>query len=189
MDQTVKNPPANMRDLGVTPGSGRSPGGGHGNPLQYCCLEHPHGQRGLAGYSAWGPKESDTTEQLSRAQNSTNKENKNRKYQSASHTVRKYYLTKHLFQFDIFVGVYVRVCVCVCVCVCVVSFNGNCISYSALWSEKLTKQCCGLTIPYLQFHIPKHDPVFLSLALVHLAAEHDLQWFKGIYSLCLSYLL
>ena len=167
--------------------SGRSPGGGHGNPLQYCCLEHPHGQRGLAGYSAWGPKESDTTEQLSRAQNSTNKENKNRKYQSASHTVRKYYLTKHLFQFDIFVGVYVRVCVCVCVCV--VSFNGNCISYSALWSEKLTKQCCGLTIPYLQFHIPKHDPVFLSLALVHLAAEHDLQWFKGIYSLCLSYLL
>ena len=108
-----------MRDLGVTPGSGRSPGGGHGNPLQYCCLEHPHGQRSLTGYSPWGPKESDTTEQLSRAQKSKNKGNKNRKYQSASHTVRKYYLTKHLFQFDIFVGVCVRVCVCVCVCVCV----------------------------------------------------------------------
>ena len=107
-----------MRDLGVTPGSGRSPGGGHGNPLQYCCLEHPHGQRSLTGYSPWGPKESDTTEQLSRAQKSKNKGNKNRKYQSASHTVRKYYLTKHLFQFDIFVGVCVRVCVCVCVCVC-----------------------------------------------------------------------
>ena len=68
-----------MRDLGVTPGSGRSPGGGHGNPLQYCCLEHPHGQRSLTGYSPWGPKESDTTEQLSRAQKSKNKGNKNTK--------------------------------------------------------------------------------------------------------------
>ena len=32
------------------PWVGRSPGGGHGNPLQYCCLENPHGQRRLAGY-------------------------------------------------------------------------------------------------------------------------------------------
>ena len=30
-----------VRDLGVIPGSGRSPGGGHGNPLQYSCLENP----------------------------------------------------------------------------------------------------------------------------------------------------
>ena len=40
----VKNPPANaghVRDSGLIPGSGRSPGGGHGNPLQYCCLENP----------------------------------------------------------------------------------------------------------------------------------------------------
>ena len=40
----VKNPPAkaeDIRDLGLTPGLGRSPGGGHGNPLQYCCLENP----------------------------------------------------------------------------------------------------------------------------------------------------
>ena len=29
-------------DLGSTPGLGRSPGGGHGNPLQYSCLENPH---------------------------------------------------------------------------------------------------------------------------------------------------
>ena len=29
-------------------GLGRSPGGGHDNPLQYCCLENPHGQRSLA---------------------------------------------------------------------------------------------------------------------------------------------
>ena len=39
-----KNPPANsgnIRDTGSIPGSGRSPGGGHGNPLQYSCLENP----------------------------------------------------------------------------------------------------------------------------------------------------
>ena len=40
---------------------GRSPGGGYGNPLQYC-LENPHGQGSLAGYSPWGRKESDRTE-------------------------------------------------------------------------------------------------------------------------------
>ena len=34
----------------------------HGNPLQYSCLENPHGQRSLAGYSLWGHKELDTTE-------------------------------------------------------------------------------------------------------------------------------
>ena len=40
----VKNLPAsagNAGDTGLTPGSGRSPGGGHGNPLQYSCLENP----------------------------------------------------------------------------------------------------------------------------------------------------
>ena len=45
-----------------TPGSGRSPGGGHGNPLQYFCLENSHGQRSLVGYNPWGCKESDTSE-------------------------------------------------------------------------------------------------------------------------------
>ena len=45
-------------------GLGRSPGEGNGNPLQYSCLENPHGQRSLAGYNTWGHKESDTTEQL-----------------------------------------------------------------------------------------------------------------------------
>ena len=52
-------------DLGSIPGLGRSPGGGHGNPLQHSCLENPHGQRSLAGYSPWGRKELDTTEGLS----------------------------------------------------------------------------------------------------------------------------
>ena len=40
----VKNLPANagdVRDMGSIPGLGRSPGGGHGNPLQYSCLENP----------------------------------------------------------------------------------------------------------------------------------------------------
>ena len=49
----------------MIPGLGRSPGAGHGNTLQYSCLENPHGQRSLVGYSPWGHKESDTTEQLS----------------------------------------------------------------------------------------------------------------------------
>ena len=37
----VKNLPANARDVGLIPGSGRPPGGGPGNPLQSSCLEHP----------------------------------------------------------------------------------------------------------------------------------------------------
>ena len=61
----VENQPANAgdkRDLGSIPESGRSPGGGHGNPLQFSCLENPHGQRSLVGYSPWGRKESDRSE-------------------------------------------------------------------------------------------------------------------------------
>ena len=64
----VKNPPANagdVRDLGLIPGSGRSPGGGHGNPLQYSCPEKSHRQRSLACYSPWGHQELDATERLS----------------------------------------------------------------------------------------------------------------------------
>ena len=44
---------------------GKPPGGGRGNPAQYSCLENPHGQRSLTGYSPWGRKESGTTERLS----------------------------------------------------------------------------------------------------------------------------
>ena len=47
----VKNLPANaghVRDAGLIPGSGGSPGGGHASPLQYSCLENPYGQRNLA---------------------------------------------------------------------------------------------------------------------------------------------
>ena len=62
-----KESTCNVGDLGLILGLGRSPGGGHGNPLQNFCLENPHGQN-LAGYSPWGCKELDTTEQLSIAQ-------------------------------------------------------------------------------------------------------------------------
>ena len=48
----------------MIPGSGRSSEEGNGNPLQYSCLENPHGQRSLVGYSSWDPKELDTTERL-----------------------------------------------------------------------------------------------------------------------------
>ena len=54
----------NMGDLGSIPGWGRSPGGRHGNPFQHSCLENPHGQSSLAGYSPWGLKEADMTKQL-----------------------------------------------------------------------------------------------------------------------------
>ena len=37
----------NLGDLGSIPGLGRFPGGGHGNPFQYSCLENPHGQSTL----------------------------------------------------------------------------------------------------------------------------------------------
>ena len=54
----------NAGNPGSIPGSGRSPGEGNGNPLQYSCLEKSHGWRNLVGYSPWGHKESDTTERL-----------------------------------------------------------------------------------------------------------------------------
>ena len=66
----VKNLPANagdIRDVVSIPGLERSPGGRHGNPLQYSCLENPYGWRRLAGYSPWGHKELDMTDQLSTA--------------------------------------------------------------------------------------------------------------------------
>ena len=60
-----KESTCNVGDLGWIPGLGRFPGKGmegHGSPLQYSCLENPHGQRSLAGYSPWGHKKSDMTE-------------------------------------------------------------------------------------------------------------------------------
>ena len=59
----VKTPPTNARDTedaGSIPGSGRTPGGGNGNPLQFLPGKS-HGQRSLVGCSPSGCKELDTT--------------------------------------------------------------------------------------------------------------------------------
>ena len=77
-DSDCKESTCSAGDLGSIPGLGRSPGGGHGNPLQYflpseppgepalqcSCLENLQGQRRLSCYSPWGCKYSDTAEQL-----------------------------------------------------------------------------------------------------------------------------
>ena len=60
----VQNPPANDGDIGDTgsiPGSGRSPGGGHGNPLLYSCLENPMESEAWRASVHEVTKESDTT--------------------------------------------------------------------------------------------------------------------------------
>ena len=60
-----KESACNAGDLGLISGLGRSPEGQHDNPLQDSCLKNPHGQRSLMGYSPWGHREPDMTEQLS----------------------------------------------------------------------------------------------------------------------------
>ena len=59
--QTIESA-CNAGDLVSIPGLGRSHTEGPGNPLQYPCLENPHGQWSLVGYSQWGCKELDTSE-------------------------------------------------------------------------------------------------------------------------------
>ena len=66
-DSVVKNPPANAGDAGSIPGSGRSPGGGNGNPLQCSCLENSMDRGAWQPIVNEGHKESDMTEQLSTA--------------------------------------------------------------------------------------------------------------------------
>ena len=60
----VKNPPANTGDaddMGLIPEWGRSPGGGHGKPFQYSCLENPMDRKAWQG-TVHGVTESDITE-------------------------------------------------------------------------------------------------------------------------------
>ena len=80
----LANPMLYVGDVGSIFGLGRSPGGGHGNPLQYSCLENPHRQRSLVGYSPRGRKESDTTGQL--------------------HTAQQYYMCCSTLPFSIYQG-------------------------------------------------------------------------------------
>ena len=63
----VKNSPTSVedaRDEGSIPGSGRSPGGGHGSPLQYTCQDNPMERGAWCAIVPWSHKELDTTEQL-----------------------------------------------------------------------------------------------------------------------------
>ena len=62
----VKNylPMQETRDVGLIPELGRSPGGGHGNPLQHSCWRIPWMEEPGRLYSPWGRKESDMTERL-----------------------------------------------------------------------------------------------------------------------------
>ena len=59
-----KESACNAEDQGSIPGSGRSPGEGNGNPLQYSYLENFLDRGSLVGYSPWGHKDSDMTEWL-----------------------------------------------------------------------------------------------------------------------------
>ena len=56
-----KESACNAGHLGSIPGLGRSPGGGHGNQLQYSCLENPMTEELNRLYSSWGYKELDMT--------------------------------------------------------------------------------------------------------------------------------
>jgi len=60
----VKILPDNAGDTGSIPGSGRSPGVGYGNPLQYACLEHPMDREAWWAKSTGSQKESDKLYQL-----------------------------------------------------------------------------------------------------------------------------
>ena len=59
-----KESTCNAGDAGLLPGLGGSPGEGNGHPLQYSCLENPHGWRSSVGYSPQDHKDLDMTKQL-----------------------------------------------------------------------------------------------------------------------------
>ena len=74
----VKNPPANAgdaRDEGSIPGSGRSPGGGNGNPLQYSCLENPM-DRGAWWATVHGVSKSQTERACTQTQEKPSKQSR-----------------------------------------------------------------------------------------------------------------
>ena len=66
----AKNPASegDSRDMSLIPGSGRAPGGGNGNLLQYSCLENPMDRGAWGGYSLWGCKDSDMAEHTAHTQ-------------------------------------------------------------------------------------------------------------------------
>ena len=68
----VKNPPANAGEADLIPGSGKSPGKGNGNPLQYSCLGNPMGRGDWQAIVYGVAKESDTTAYPAERENSLN---------------------------------------------------------------------------------------------------------------------
>ena len=58
----IKNEPADVGDTSLIPGSGRSPGGGNGNPLQYSCLENSMDRGAWQATVHWVTKSQDMTE-------------------------------------------------------------------------------------------------------------------------------
>ena len=128
--QLVKSPPAVQETLVRFLGWEDPPEGGYGNGLQYSCLENPHGQRSLAGYSPWGSQRvrHDWETQHSTSLPSVILEFAKR---SCLHPVSIYFMdirrcVFHTKCFIIFVPAFLPLpqtfwrCVCVCVCVCVV---------------------------------------------------------------------
>ena len=59
----VETPPANVGDVGLTPGLRRFPGEGNGNPLQYSCLRNPMVREAWWATVHWASKESEMTKQ------------------------------------------------------------------------------------------------------------------------------
>ena len=93
-----KESTCNVGDPSSVLGLGRSPAGGHGNPLQYSCLENPHGERNLVGYGPWGRKESDMTERLSTNDKNDNIGSKTTVFSSQQfvHLIDRYLLIIHM---------------------------------------------------------------------------------------------
>ena len=78
----VKNPPANAGGAGSIPGSGRPPGGGNGNPLEYSCLGNPMDRGGWQATVHGVAKESDTMQRLNNKQQQNSFKTDLRKRQS-----------------------------------------------------------------------------------------------------------
>ena len=68
----LKNLPTNAGDMGLIPGSGRSPGEGNGNPLQYYCLENPMDRGAWQAVVHGVAKEPDRTQELNNNNNNNN---------------------------------------------------------------------------------------------------------------------
>ena len=83
----------NVGNLGSIPGFGRAPGGGHGNPLQYSCLENPHGQRSLEGYTPWGSQKAGHNSGVNQAQDSSGKGS----FSLQKESTREFWRTMKLF--------------------------------------------------------------------------------------------